>query len=241
MKNVMITGAAKGIGRATAMEFAQKGYNIIFAYNNSEDEALSLEKEITNLGVLCYKQKCDITKEDEIKSFITNTLSFFKHIDILINNAGISCDNLLIDTSFKEIDNIISTNLCGSIKLTKLVIENMLDNASGSIVNISSIWGQVGASNEVVYSASKAGLIGFTKALAKELSFSNIRVNCVCPGATETDMLNCYSLEEKNAIKKEIPLQRFASVNDISSAIYFIATAPYITGQILSVNGGFVI
>lgn len=241
MKNVMITGGAKGIGRAIALEFASKGYNISFCYNTSLKQAESLEKEITDLGVLCIKTKCDLTNEEEIINFYNQTISFFKHIDILINNAGISYENLLLDTQFKNITSVIETNLTSTIKTTKLVVENMLRNQNGSIINIASIWGEVGASNETVYSASKAGIIGFTKALAKELAYSNIRVNCVSPGATDTDMLNCYSDEEKEMIKKEIPLQRFANVKDISSAVYFLSTSPYITGQILSVNGGFVI
>lgn len=241
MKNIMITGAAKGIGRAIALEFAKNGYNVSFCYNKSEDAAQKLEKEITDLGVLCLKCKCDLTLEDELCNFVNTSLSYFKHIDILINNAGICLEELLIDNSFENIDKVINTNLTSSIKLTKLVCENMIKNQNGSIINISSIWGEVGASNEVVYSASKAGLIGFTKALAKELAFSNIRVNSVSPGATDTDMLNNFTIEEKEELKKEIPLQKFASVNDISSAVYFLANAPYITGQVLSINGGYVI
>lgn len=241
MKNIMITGGAKGIGRAIILEFAKQGYNISFCYNKSFNEAQQLEEELISLGILCLKVKCDINKENDLINFVEQTLSYFKHIDVLINNAGVSLEELLIDTSFENIDKVINTNLTSCIKLTKLVTNNMLRNQNGSIINISSIWGEVGASNEVVYSASKAGLIGFTKALAKELAFSNIRVNCVSPGATDTDMLNSYTEIEKEQIKKEIPLQRFASVDDISSAVYFLATAPYITGQVLSVNGGFVI
>lgn len=239
MKTVLITGGARGIGRTISEKFAKNGYNVIVNYSKSEEAAYMLEKEYSNIKTY----KADISNKKEVNSMIEFANSEFKGIDILINNAGISSSGLLQDFSEEEINKIFSVNVNGSIFCAQAVLPSMISKKSGCIVNISSVWGMVGASNEVVYSASKAAIIGFSKALAKELGPSNIRVNCVAPGIIMTDMVSNYSVEEFDEIRSNIPLERIGSTDDIANAIYFLASddASYITGQVISPNGGWVI
>lgn len=242
MKNiVLITGGAKGIGREIALTFAKNNFDIIVNYNSSELEAISLKNEIEKLGAICHIYKCDLTDFNQIDNMFENIFKLYKKIDVLVNNAGISLSKLLIDCSINEIEKVICTNLTATITVSKIVSENMLKYKSGKIINISSIWGQCGASMETVYSASKAGIIGFTKALAKELCYSNITVNAVAPGAIKTDMLNNLTKQETKNLASEIPLQKLGTTQDVADAVLFLAQADYITGEVLSVNGGLLI
>ena len=243
MKTVLVTGAAKGIGAAICIAFAKEGYNIALNYNKSEEKAKALSKTLRdtyNVDVLALQ--ADVSKKSDVQNMIDIIIEHFKSIDVLVNNAGVSLIKLFQDTSEVEWNNIISTNLTSIYNTSNLVLPYMIKNHSGSIINISSMWGEVGASCEVAYSASKAGIIGFTKALAKEVGPSNIRVNCVSPGIIDTDMNKELSLETLSEIKEEIPLRNIGTPKNIADAVLFLASnkASYITGQVLSVNGGYV-
>ena len=241
MKTVLITGASRGIGRATAKKFAQNGYNVIIHYNKSEKKALSLEKELRNYDIRTLTVKADITDEKQIKNMINIAQKTFGKIDVLVNNAGISLTKQIQDYKLEEIQKLFATNTIGSIIVTREVSKLMISEKYGKIVNISSIWGKVGGSMESAYSASKGATISLTLALAKELAPSGINVNCVCPGVIDTDMMKNYSTETKEELKNATPLNRLGKAEDIANAIYFLASedASFVTGQILTVDGGF--
>ncbi len=243
-KTVLITGAAKGIGKQIAIDFAQEGYNVCINYNKSEKEANELMQGLTSKGynVICYK--CDVSDREEVNKMINHIISIFGSIDVLINNAGIAQYKLFTDITQSDLDNMIKISLVGMFNVTQEVLtQYMINKKSGKIINISSIWGQVGASCEVHYSMVKAGIIGFTKALAKELSLSNITVNAVAPGVIETDMINNFNENELIEICNEIPLNRIGKPEDVSGSVLFLASdkADYITGQVISPNGGMVV
>lgn len=242
-KTVLITGSSKGIGAATAILFAQKGYNVVINYNNSYESASLLCNSLKSNGYSVMTQKANVANRLEVELMVKETLYKFGSLDILVNNAGISHQGLITDTDEIDFDNIIDTNLKGVFNCCKSVIPSMVSRQSGKIINISSMWGQVGASCEVAYSASKAGVIGLTKALAKELAPSGITVNCIAPGLIETGMNSNFTIEELSDFVEGIPLGRMGSADEIAAAIEFLASdnADYITGQVLGVNGGFVI
>lgn len=243
MKTVIITGAAKGIGRACAELFARSNYNVLANYLNSEQQAIALKNNLTAAGFSIEIKKSDVSNYDQARGLIDYAYATFGSIDVLVNNSAISLYSPINCTSPQQWDNIMQTNVKSVYNCCNCVIPYMLKKHEGKIVNISSIWGLVGSSCEVAYSASKAAVIGFTKALAKELAPSNINVNCVAPGVVDTDMISNLSLEEKDNLLKDIPLERFANVEDIAKSVLFLASdaSDYITGQILSPNGGFVI
>lgn len=241
-KTVIITGASRGIGAETARLFAGQGYNVLVNYNKSETEAIELKNELTQKGGIAEVFKADVSKREEVDAMVAFCLEKFKNIDILVNNAGITQYGLLTDITEKEWDEIINTNLKGLFNCTQSVARNMINRKQGKIINISSIWGIVGASCEVVYSTAKAGMIGFTKALAKELGPSNIQVNCVAPGFIETEMNQSLDEESKNIFIKETPLMRLGKANDVAEIVLFLVQkGDFITGQIISPNGGYVI
>ena len=233
-KTVIITGGSRGIGRQIALDFIEEGYNVCITYNKSEKEA----KELVKLGINIYK--LDILDTSNYHIVINDVINKFGKIDCLVNNAGISSYNLLTDTNFKEITSVINTNLSCLIDFTREVIKNMIKNKSGNIINIASIWGEYGASMETVYSSSKAGVIGFTKALSKEVGLSNIRVNSVSPGCIYTDMIKHLNEDELNEIKNNISLNKIGTPKDISSVVTFLSSdkSSYITGQNIIVDGG---
>ena len=241
MKTVLITGAAKGIGKAMAITFAKNGYSVGINYNSSIDDAEKLKSELLSLGVDVEAFKADVSNPIEVNNLAKSFINRFGHIDVLINNAGVSCAKPLSDIEVCEWDSIITTNLSSAFYLTKALLPYFLKNKEGSIINISSIWGEYGASCEVPYSASKAGLIGFTKALSKELGLSGIRVNSISPGFIETDMTSCYSDEDKAEFIKGLSLQRLGTPQEIADVAFFLASdkAKYITGQNICVDGGF--
>ncbi len=240
MKTVLITGASRGIGAAAAIEFAKEGYNLILICKNNIEKlkALSLDIASNNPEVVCQCIQCDISSPDDINKTLLPAIQN-THIDILVNNAGISHIGLLQDMTYDEWREVIDTNLTSMYLLSKLVIPSMVRNNEGRIINISSMWGNVGASCEVAYSASKGGVNSFTKALAKELAPSNISVNAIAFGVVDTEMNQFSSEEDRNALMEEIPAGRFATCKEAAKMIVNIANAPsYMTGQIITMDGG---
>lgn len=242
-KIVLVTGGSRGIGKAISEKFAKNDYTVIINYNNSEDEAKKIKKNLDKLKYSSEIYKCDVRNYEEVKYMIHHILDKYGKIDVLVNNAGISEFKLFTDISVEDWNNIMDTNLNSMFYCCKEVVGNMVSNKSGKIVNISSIWGLVGASCEVHYSVAKAGVIGLTKALAKELAPSNINVNCVAPGMIDTEMNKDLSDEEIKDFIEEIPLMKIGKPEDIAELVYFLSTekSKFITGQIISPNGGFVV
>ena len=242
-KTVLITGASGGIGTATACLFAEKGYNVVINYNNSERQARLLQKTLTEHGAKSICVGANVSYPSEVNSMIKQAEYAFGGIDVLVNNAGISQIKQIQDITDNDWHEMIATNLTGVFNCARAVVPNMIRNKSGAIINVSSMWGITGASMETHYSAAKAGVIGFTKALAKELGPSGIRVNCVAPGVIETNMNRNITLEAVEQLSEETPLGRLGSPIEVAEAIYFLASeqASFITGQIISPNGGLVI
>ena len=234
-KVVIITGASKGIGKEIAKQLAKSGMKIIAGYNKSQKEAEQLKKE--GIDII----KADITKREEAKKIIQYTLEKYKKIDVLINNAGISEYKIFTEETDEDWNKIINTNLYSTFIMSQEAIPNMIHNKKGCIINISSIWGCVGASMEVIYSTSKAGINGMTKALAKELGPSNIRVNAIAPGIINTSMNQKFEPKELEQIQEEIPLEKIGKPEDIAKCVKWLIEDNYTTGQIISINGGWAI
>ena len=237
-KIVIVTGASRGIGKEIAKELAIKGYIVVANYNKSENQIKELQKELLERNVNIDIFKADISKRSETKELVKYVLEKYNKIDILINNAGISQIKEFTQITDEDWNNMINVNLNSVFYMTQEVIPNMIHNKKGCIINMSSIWGQIGASCESHYSVSKAGIDAMTKSLAKELGPSNIRVNSIAPGIIDTEMNKHLSLEELEYIKEEIPLQRIGKVNDIEKCVEWLIEDDYITGQIISINGG---
>lgn len=240
-KIAIVTGASKGIGREIAKQLARNGIKIIANYNRSEKEAIELKKELAEENIMIDIIKADISKREEAKQLAKFVLEKYHKIDILINNAGISEYKIFTDETDEDWNRIINTNLYSAFVMTQEIIPNMIHHKNGCIINISSIWGIVGASLEVLYSISKAGMNGLTKALAKELGPSNIRVNAIAPGIIDTKMNSRFSKEELKQIQEEIPLERLGQSEDITKCVKWLIEDNYTTGQIISINGGWVI
>lgn len=241
MKTIIVTGGSRGIGRALVENFAKDGYNVVLNYNKSEENAKKIKAELQKQGVNIEIFKADVSKKEEVKELVKFTLDKFQNVDVLINNAGISQTKLFTDIKEEEWDNIMNVNLKSAYFTTQEVLPNMINRKQGLIINISSVWGMVGASCEVAYSVSKAGLDGLTKSLAKELGPSNIRVNSIAPGIIDTDMNKNLSIEEINELKEEIPLNRMGKPIDIYRCAKWLVEDEYTTGQVISVNGGWII
>lgn len=222
MKKVLITGGATGIGKATALLFKQKGYDVFITYNQSEPDFDGITKI-----------KCNLENENEIIELFNQ----IKSIDVLVNNAGISLIKQINDTTAEEYDKIMRINARSYFLCSREAVKLMLKSHSGAIVNVSSMWGQLGASCEIAYSMSKAAVIGLSRSLAQELAPSGITVNCVCPGIIDTRM---NSMFEKNELEEEVPIGRLGTAEEVADAIYFLSQNKYITSQILGVNGGIV-
>ena len=241
MKTVLITGAAKGIGKKIAENLAIDGYQVVINYNQSEESAQKMQSKLQEKGCEIAIYKADISKQEEVIKLVDFTIKKYKNIDVLINNAGIDSMELFTDITAEEWKRIMDTNLNSVFYMTQEVVKHMLKRKEGSIINISSIWGIVGASCEVAYSVSKAGIDAMTKSLAKELGPSNIRINSIAPGIIDTDMNKNLTKEEKEEIVKEIPLGRIGRPEDICPCIRWLIEDKYTTGQIISPNGGWVV
>lgn len=233
-KIVVVTGGSRGIGAEIVKLVAEAGNTVILNYNKSESYAQDVKNKFNNVEIF----KADVSKKEEAIALIEYTIKKYGRIDVLINNAGISQSKLFTETTDDDWNNIINNNLNSAFFCSREAVKNMIHNKNGLIINISSIWGITGASCEVAYSASKAALNGFTKALAKELGSSNIRVNAIAPGIINTDMNKGLTKEELESIKEEIPLERIGNVTDIAKCVLWLIEDNYTTGQIISINGG---
>lgn len=237
-KIIVVTGASRGIGREIAKTLSRENNKVIACYNNSEKEATILKEELEKENKKIDIIKGDISKREDCKKIVEYVINKYKKIDVLINNAGISTYNLFTDITDEEWNRTINTNLNSVFYMSQETVKYMIKQKEGSIINISSIWGIVGASCEVAYSVSKAGIDGMTKALAKELGPSNIRVNSIAPGLVDTDMNNDLTKEELDNIINETPLCRIGKPEDIAKCIKWLVEDEFTTGQVISINGG---
>ncbi len=238
-KTVLVTGATRGIGLAIAEEFSKAGANVAICASRETGLAQAAEK-LTAYGVRVYTQVVNIARAEDCDRFVENVLKEFGQIDVLVNNAGITKDNLTVRMSEEDFDTVIDVNLKGTFLMSKAVLKVMFKKRSGSIVNISSVVGEMGNPGQANYVASKAGIIGLTKTFAKEFGSRNVRVNAVAPGFVQTAMTEQLSEEVKAKALESVPLKRFAQTQDIAKAVLFLASddAAYITGHVLAVNGG---
>ncbi len=241
-KTVLVTGGSRGIGKEVALKYAENGYNIVINYVSSNTDVEELKKEFEQKGAEALILKADVTNTEEVENVVNKAIEKFGTIDVLVNNAGITKDNLLMRMTEEEFDKVININLKGTYVVTKAVIKYMMKKRCGSIINLSSVVGVAGNAGQCNYSASKAGIIGFTKSLAKELSSRNIRVNAVAPGFIQTDMTSVLSDSVKENINSQIPLKRMGSPREVANVIYFLGNddSSYITGQVINVDGGMV-
>lgn len=234
----IVTGGARGIGRAIVEALARKNIKVIANYNQSEEKAKRLQEELKKENILIDIFKADVSKREEVKEMVDYIIEKYGKIDILINNAGIDQEKMFQDITDEDWDNIVKVNLYSAFCTTQEVIQYMLKQKSGCIINISSIYGINGGSCAVVYSATKAGMDGMTKSLAKELGPSHIRVNSIAPGYIDTDMNEKYLKEEIEQIKEETPLERIGKPEDIAKCIEWLVEDNFTTGQVISINGG---
>lgn len=239
-KTAIITGATRGIGRGIALTFANQGANVAFTYSSSEEAAISLENELTAMGVKAKSYKSNAADFNEAQSLVDDVLATFGTVDVLINNAGITKDNLLMRMSEEDFDNVMDVNLKSVFNMTKAVQKTMLKNRNGVIINMSSVVGVKGNAGQANYAASKAGIIGFSKSVALELGSRNIRCNVVAPGFIETEMTAKLGEDTVKGWTDAIPLKRGGTPTDIANACVFLASdlATYITGQVINVDGG---
>ena len=239
-KVAIVTGGSRGIGKAICLTFAENGCDVAFTYNNSKESAESLAKDLKNIGINAKAYKSDASSFDDATQLVEDVINDFGKIDILVNNAGIKKDNLLMRMNKEDFDSVINTNLSSVFNLTKASIRTFLKQRSGSIINISSVVGVKGNAGQSNYSASKAGIIGFSKSVALELGSRNIRSNVLAPGFIETDMTDSLSEDVINSWKESIPLKRGGKPSDVGNACVFLASdmSSYITGQVLHVDGG---
>lgn len=236
MQTALITGGSRGIGAAIVRALAAKGWQVAFCYKTSQDAARQLAQETGAIAI-----RCDVTDSAQVREMVKTAIRQLSHIDLLVNNAGVAWQGLLTDMTDQQWRTVLDTSLTAAFLTCREVLPGMVSRKSGRIINISSIWGRVGASCEAAYSAAKAGLIGLTKALAKEVGPSGITVNCLCPGVIRTDMLACYTESDLAALADETPLCRLGTPEDVANAVCWLAAdeAGFITGQVIGVDGGF--
>ena len=239
-KCAVITGASRGIGKCIATKFANEGANVVINYRNNEEEALKVKQELEDLGSQVLVVKADVSELEQAENLIKEAKKEFGRVDILVNNAGITKDNLIIRMKEEDFDSVIKTNLKGAFNCLKAVTPIMLKQKYGKIVNMASVVGVVGNPGQVNYCASKAGLIGMTKSLAKEIGSRNITVNAIAPGFIDTDRTKILSDDQKKKILSQIPLNKFGNVEDIANVALFLGSenSNYITGQVIHVDGG---
>ena len=241
-KVVFVTGGSRGIGKAIALKYAQNGYNVVINYVSDKTNVEELKKKFEELKVECLIEKADVSKSEEVEQIVKKTIENFKKIDVLINNAGITRDGLLMRMKEEDFDKVIEINLKGTFLVTKSVIPYMLKKRDGKIINLASVVGVTGNAGQCNYSASKAGIIGFTKSIAKELASRNIRANAIAPGFIDTDMTSVLSDEVKDSINAQIPMKRMGTAQEIANVAYFLGCeeSSYITGQVINIDGGMV-
>lgn len=243
MKTVLITGGSRGIGKAVAIKFAENGYQIIINYVSDKTDTEQLKKELLQAGASdILLIKADVSNSEDVKNMVKESIEKFEKIDVLVNNAGITKDNLLMRMSEEEFDKVIQINLKGTYLVTKEVTKYMMKKKKGSIVNLASVVGIAGNAGQCNYAASKAGIIGFTKSVAKELASRNIRANAVAPGFIETDMTSVLKDEIKENINSQIPLKRMGTAREVAELVYFLGedASSYITAQVINVDGGMI-
>ena len=241
-KVVLVTGGSRGIGKEVALKFAKEGYNVVTNYVSDKTDKEKLQKEFEENGVKALVLKADVTKKEDVENLLSKAIAEFGKIDVLVNNAGITRDNLLIRMPEEDFDKVLETNLKGTFLVTKAVTKYMMKKRCGSIINLSSVVGVAGNAGQSNYSASKAGIIGFTKSIAKELASRNIRANAVAPGFIETDMTEVLPEAVKENIHNQIPLKRMGTAKEVAELIYFLGSenSSYITGQVINIDGGMV-
>ena len=237
-KVILVTGASRGIGREIARILAIEGYQVIANYNKSEEKAKEFQNELKEHGIEIDIFKCDVSKREEVKKMVDFVINKYEKIDVLVNNAGIDDEKMFLKITDNDWDNMMKNNLYSAFCCTQEVIKDMLNRKSGSIINISSIYGTSGGSCDVHYSTAKAGINGMTKALAKEFGLSNIRVNSIAPGAILTDMTASITAEDWEEVKKEIPLAKIGTPKDIARCVKWLVEDEYTTGQVIEINGG---
>lgn len=240
-KIVLVTGASRGIGRNIAYNLALDGYKVIANYNNSEKEAKDLQEELKNKNIKIDIFKADVSRKQEVENLVDFVIEKYNKIDVLINNAGIAEEKLFTDITEEDFDKMMKVNLYSVFYTTQEVVKNMLKLHNGIIINISSIYGLTGGSCEVHYSMAKAGIDGMTKALAKELGPSNIRINSIAPGAIDTDMNKNLTEEDWKVVEEETPLNKRGKPIDITRCVKWLIEDEFTTGQVISPNGGLVI
>lgn len=241
-KNVIVTGATRGIGREIALTLAQNGANIAINYRNLNSEVENLLNEIKSFGVDAFAIKCDVSITNEVDNFIKEVKAHYNTIDVLINNAGITKDGLILRMKEEDFDDVLDVNLKGTFNTTKSVSSIMVRQKSGKIINISSVVGIAGNAGQCNYAASKAGVIGFSKSVARELSSRNINVNVVAPGYINTDMTKNLPDKVKEEIIKSIPMKKIGDPKEVANLVLFLSSnlSDYITGQVINVDGGMV-
>ena len=241
-KVVLVTGGSRGIGKEVAKIYAENGYDVVINYVSDRTDVEGIKKEFEEKKVKCLLIKADVSNSEDVEKMIEEAIKEFGKIDVLVNNAGITRDTLLMRMSEEDFDKVIEINLKGTYLVTKQVTKYMMKKRQGSIINLASVVGVVGNAGQANYAASKAGIIGFTKSIAKELASRNIRVNAVAPGFIETDMTNILKDEVKENIGNQIPLKRMGTAREVAEVIYFLGTdkSSYITGQVINIDGGMV-
>ena len=240
-KAVLVTGGSRGIGAEIVKMLAKENYSIVLNYNHSEKQAIQIQEELQKQGKQIAIFQADVSKREAVKKLIQFTINTFGTIDVLINNAGIDQEKLFTDITDDDWNTMLNTNLNSVFYCTQEALPEMIRKKEGCIINISSIWGITGSSCEVAYSTAKAGINGMTKALAKELGPSNIRVNAIAPGIIDTSMNEYLTKEEKQVIEQEIPLEKVGKTIDIARCVKWLMEDEYTTGQIISINGGWYI
>ena len=241
-KTVFVTGGSRGIGKEVALKFAENGYDVILNYVSDKTDVDGLTKELKEKGAESLILKADVSNVEQVEDVVKQAIEKFGKIDVLVNNAGITKDNLLMRMSEEEFDKVLEINLKGTFIVTKAVTKYMMKKRQGAIINLSSVVGVAGNAGQCNYSASKAGIIGFTKSVAKELASRNIRANAVAPGFIATDMTDVLPEAVKENIHNQIPLKRMGTAKEVAELIYFLGSdaSSYITGQVINIDGGMV-
>lgn len=239
MKTALITGGTKGIGKAIALAFLQQGYEVVINYHSDEETALATQEEFNIQGYCPILLRADVSDEAQVRGMFKEFFDIYNKLDVLVNNAGISLIRVIQDTSVSDWDKIFAVNVKGVFHCCRAVADKMIGAGGGCIINVASIWGEVGASCETAYSASKGAVIAFTKALSKELAPSKVRINCVSPGVIDTDMNAHLTEDEMQELIESIPSGRIGYPEDVAKACVYLSEADYVTGEVLSVGGGF--